>query len=506
MKILTLFISLMIAAVLSSSMCVFALDSAAKEENKPYPVGFDLVTLTDPSRSYPSPDGTGFESRRLRIYIWYPAKKAGKNPMTVGDLVAMAQEDFSPPSLPVPLLKGLDEKERTALLGKPLGSFRGIEAADGSFPLLVIGQGLYYESPLSQIYLCEHLAGLGYVVATCPLKGTQYRLVNLSAEDLETEVRDMEFVIASARSRKGTDPHKLGIVGYDLGGMAGLLLAMRDPEAAALLSLDSGILTPHRSGLPASHPSYKEDRFVIPWMHMTQARFLAKEKQGGANALLSDRKKYGDSWLVSVTTDNHGQFSSYSKFGIKGGVEGYWRSVAEDASQIHDGIMKLAGDFFDSILKGDKSAAERLEAAASGAQSKIFSIEHKKGAAPEPSRRSLINTIIEKGLAEAKKIIEKMKVVDLAVKPLDEQELDWLGYHFLLWWGRETDALEIFKLNTELNPASADAYASLGEASMILDRKDDARAAFKKAIELNPDIPGVKRALEELEKETQKGK
>ena len=94
-----------------------------------------------------------------------------------------------------------------------------------------------------------------------------------------------------------------------------------------------------------------------------------------------------------------------------------------------------------------------------------------------------------------------MKAADPAVKPLDEQELDWLGYHFLLWWGRETDALELFKLNTELNPASADAYASLGEASMILGKKEDARVAFKKALELKPDLPGVKRVLEELEKE-----
>ena len=475
----------------------------------PYPVGFELIRTTDPSRTFPSLDGSGFRERPMRVYVWYPALRAGSDPLTIGDFVDMAADDFrlserassagrSASLLPVPLAEGLDEAGLRALLARPLKSFRGLEPSPEEFPLLVVGQGLYYESPLAQVYLCEFLAGRGYVVAACPLLGTQYRLENLSVEDLETEIRDMEFVIAAARSRPAPKVRGLAVVGYDLGGMAGLVLAMRNPEVQAFLSLDCAILFPHFSGLPQNHPGYREDRFTIPWMHATQARFI---EAGGAReglTLLSDRKAYGDTWLVSVPTTCHGQFSSYAKFGIRKPVPGYWGEVADDAEFFHDAVCRLAGDFLDSVLKKEAGASARLLAAAG--ESNPFRVEHRKGAAPPPSSRSLIHAIIEKGVAAVRPEIERLRSADPAAKVIEEDELDWLAYHFLLWWGKRDEALEAFRLNAELNPASAKAHAGLGEAFLTLGRNDEAAAEFRKALEINPDMPGVKAALDRLTK------
>lgn len=249
-----------------------------------------------------------------------------------------------------------------------------------------MGQGLYYESPLSHFVLCEFLASYGYVVATSPLLGTRYRLVNINVEDVETEVRDMEFVLAAVRTLPFADPGKLGVIGYDLGGMAGLIMSMRNPDVDAFLSLDSGILDMHHSGLPNSHPQYREERFRIPWMHMTQARFIRTEKDRVAAPALFERKTCGPSYLVYVPTSNHGDFSSYAAMGITRAVPGYWGAPESDPKPLYEEICRTALAFFDDSLKKDGGSLEQLLQAGQGAGpgKPSFKIEHKTGlTAPE---------------------------------------------------------------------------------------------------------------------------
>ncbi|NIO19754.1 MAG: hypothetical protein GTN76_03185, partial [Candidatus Aenigmarchaeota archaeon] len=113
-----------------------------------------------------------------------------------------------------------------------------------------------------------------------------------------------------------------GVIGYDLGGMAGLVLSMRNPDIDAFLSMDSAILFGHFSGLPVNHPQYLEKRFTIPWMHMTQARFIQKFHDEQGLSTLIGRKSYGDSYLVPVQTSNHGHFTSYAMLDIRDAVPG----------------------------------------------------------------------------------------------------------------------------------------------------------------------------------------
>ncbi|MBM3305002.1 MAG: tetratricopeptide repeat protein [Candidatus Aminicenantes bacterium] len=490
----------------------FATGPAAELEYGPFAVGFEIIQTVDICRPFPAEDGSGFRGRPMRAYIWYPARETSPQPLTVGNFVCMASDDFrlsrgisgaegNDVRLPVPLAKGLDTPELQALMRKPMKAGLGVRPAQGKFPLIVLGQGLYYESPLSQAVLSEYLASRGYVVATCPLLGTQYRLVNMTAEDLETQIRDLEFVIATARSHHSAESGRLGVVGYDLGGMAGLVLAMRNPEVDAFLSMDCAIQSPHFSGLPGIHPSYREDLFTIPWMHIAQSRFAEAARQSKDPDLLSDRKKFGDTWIVTVPTENHGQFSSYAMFGIRRAVRGYWGPVAADIELLHDAICRLAGDFFDVVLKSDAYAAQELRAAAEENRRGPLKTEYKKGAAPPPSSRLLMHRIIEKGPAAGRKEIDNLRSADPGNHIFIEAELHWLGYHLLLWWGREDEALEVFRLSVELNPRSAAAYAGLGETCLVLARTDEAVAALRKALELDPDLPNVKAALERLEKQ-----
>ena len=466
----------------------------------PFTPAFRLIEASDAARSFPSEDGTGLVPRPVRIYVWYPAAQKSSEPMRFDDYVRMALEDFRTAILPVPLSKGLGAAVLQKLRDSSVKAVRGAAAATGKFPLLVLGQGLYYESPLCHFVLCEFLAAHGYVVATSPLVGTRYRLVNITVEDVETEVRDMEFVMAEARALPFVDAEALGAVGYDLGGMAGLLLTMRHPEVRAYLSFDSAILDKHYTGLPLTHPGYHEGTFRVPWMHMLQARFIRPEKDRAAARSLLERKAFGPSYLVHVPTSSHGQFSSYAALGIDRAVPGFWGPPSPDTKPVYENICRISLAFLDSCFKKDPAALEGLvrAGAAPGSGMPAFKIESKTGAAAPPAEAELVKLIIDKGVGQARPSIERLHADHPGVPLIDESVLNWLGVHFLYWWGREEEAIGVFELNALLYPGSSNAYDSLGEAYAAQGRKDDAIRSYRKALELDPKNANAKAALESL--------
>jgi dienelactone hydrolase len=466
----------------------------------PYTPGFTLIETSDPSRSYPSGVGEGTLPRPLRVYVWYPAEKTAGAPMRLDDYVRMALEDFRTSILPVPLVKGLDPKALQGLRASSVEAVRGAEAGPGRFPLLIFGQGLYYESPLAHFVLCEFLASHGYVVATSPLLGTRYRLVNINLEDLETEVRDMEFVKVTAVALPFADPARLGVIGYDLGGMAGLIMTMRDPDVDAFLSLDSGILDRHFSGLPATHAQYREDRFRVPWMHMLQDRFIRSEKDRSAAPSLFERKAFGPSYLVHVPTASHGQFSSYAALGITAAVPGYWGPSTADPMAVYEAVCRGSLAFFRRHLGNDRRPLEELLRAGHepGPAGPAFRIEYKEGSPAPPPETELVRLIIDKGIGRARPEIERVRAGHPGLPLIDESVLNWLGVHFLYWWGREDEAVGVFELNVSLYPGSWRALDSLGEAYAGRGRTEDAVRSYKKALELNPEDRDAKAALETL--------
>ena len=463
-----------------------------------FQAGFRLIELLDGSRSVPADDGMGATPRPMRIYVWYPAKPSTGARLRLDDYVRLAREDFRPAAVPVPLAKGFEKAGLAACLSKLAGAARDGEAEAGRFPLLVLGQGLFYESPLSHFILCEFLASHGYVVATCPLYGTRYRLVNLTVEDVETEARDMEFVRAAVRAMPFVDAGRLGVIGYDLGGMAGLIVSMRDPEVAGFLSLDSGILDRHFSGLPGSHPQYREDRFRIPWMHMTQARFIRTEKDRSVEPSLFERKAFGASYLVHAPTTNHGDFSSYAALGITQEVPGYWGPPASDPKPLYEGICRLALAFFDDCLKGESGELVRAISSGQGTDTPAFKVEWKKGQPAPLSEAVLVDLIINEGMAKARPVIERVSTSHPGLSVIDETVLNWLGLHFLYWWGREDESVGVFELGASLFPGSWRAHDSLGKAYASRGRKEDAIRSYKRSLEINPENAGAKAALDRL--------
>ncbi len=106
--------------------------------------------------------------------------------------------------------------------------------------------------------------------------------------------------------------------------------------------------------------------------------------------------------------------------------------------------------------------------------------------APKKSiAETLYKIAIEKNVASAIAGYRKLKAENSPAFDFSEGELNTLGYQ-LAAKKRTKDAIEIFKLNVEMFPKSANPYDSLGETYLADDQKDLALASYKKAFELDP--------------------
>jgi tetratricopeptide (TPR) repeat protein len=78
-----------------------------------------------------------------------------------------------------------------------------------------------------------------------------------------------------------------------------------------------------------------------------------------------------------------------------------------------------------------------------------------------------------------------------------ENDMNALGYN-LLRAQKITEALEIFRLNTEDHPNSANAFDSLAEACLLSGNKTEAIKNYEKAVKINPNFQSSIEALRKL--------
>ena len=115
-----------------------------------------------------------------------------------------------------------------------------------------------------------------------------------------------------------------------------------------------------------------------------------------------------------------------------------------------------------------------------------------------PVVAKLAKTIEDKGVEAGIAEYHELKAKQSAMYDLSESQLNELGYQ-LLRTGKRKAAVEIFKLNVEAFPKSANTYDSLAEAYAATDERDLAIANYKKSIELDPENKNAVESLKRLE-------
>ncbi|MBL7959742.1 FKBP-type peptidyl-prolyl cis-trans isomerase [bacterium] len=130
----------------------------------------------------------------------------------------------------------------------------------------------------------------------------------------------------------------------------------------------------------------------------------------------------------------------------------------------------------------------------------LFDVELMGVSEPKTSISEILAAIIfEKDIQAAVDEYHHLKKTQPDTYNFKESQLNMLGYQ-LMQAGKTAEAIEIFKLNVESYPQSANVYDSLGEACLIGGKKELAKINYKKAVELNPKNVNAIEILKTLEK------
>lgn len=472
-----------------------------------YPVGFKFIYKYDYSRSwkakedangYPQAEGRG---RLIRISVWYPAKNRPYAPKILyRDYMPSTGEDSASAELNrlleqrdvSNLRASLKEEEFNNLVLMRMAAVRNAVPQSGTFPLIIYSAGLNNSSQ-DNVVLCEYLASHGYIVITVPQLGTTSLDVNLklqSPPDLETQALDLQYAIGAVYGLPNVDHNRLGIIGYSVGGVVALNLAMRNTDVDAVVTLDPTFgVTPYIK-LATGSPYYAPTNLRVPWMYMYRV-------EPATNLAVSDALKYSDRYRLELTGMLHQDFSSFPMFSTQPAATR--TRTPETGKRGYRTICRYILNFFNAYLKGDKRGLEFITRSPreNGAAESIARFEICNRIMAPPTEEKFLRVIEQDGFERAVELYSESRAGDPQQPIFSENFLNQLGYR-LINQNRLAQAIEIFKLNVEAYPSSANVYDSLAEAYMLSGSKEMAIKFYEKSIELNPNNKSAIEAVKKL--------
>jgi hypothetical protein len=384
------------------------------------------------------------------------------------------------------LARSLGPERFELLLQQPVAAIEKAKALEGPFPLIVIGQGLYYESPVAFAALAEYLAGRGFVVATCPLVGTNSPIVRLDVRDLETQARDLEFVIARARRFPFVSPDQLGVFGFDVGGMVGLILTMRNADVDAFVSVSTDILYDRPHGLPENSPHYDPLALQAPWLHSVPASWMRPEDAQIES--LFDTARHSKRYLLLTKGLGHVDYTSYALIADRSAMGGYWEAANPKILESHKTVNRYISEFFAAFLMQDpKSIAFLSQDPKQAVPGSTMTLEHRQAVPVLITYEGFVQAVVA---GEAERAIEKVRALR-ATAPnhilLRETYLERLVWSLRDTWGFYEKVMPVIRFKAELYPGSANALWELAEGYIVIGDHPAAIEVYNRLLELDPD-------------------
>lgn len=449
-------------------------------EPGPYTAGFTQLERSDASRPFRTPrrlDGTlrnGDRARPIRISIWYPAQKTNGTALTFGDYLDLVAEEqtFAPVTADdrrraedaffgAPLLNTLTKEQRANM--RPLAgrAIRDARPVDGKFPVLLYSLGSAAIAHVTPEYLASH----GYVVVQSPRLGAFAGLPqdNRDALDLETKLRDIDFVINEMRAWKQADLTSLASLGFSAGGRWALAAAMKYPDVKAVVSLDSVML--FDDPLLAAWrtmPHFNLDAVRVPVLHMTRKEFADQDSA----AMWKDLRYADRTQIVYEPGLDHWDFQS---LGLATAMAGARGQLAPRIEQTFVEWNRNTLAFLDQHLKGGKAFEAKNATHIAALPAPIT--------APE-----FLGAFVDEGTDVAIAAFKKTWQ-ERGTPPVAEAVVNVVGYN-LLFGGRATEGLRVLELNVEAYPRSSNTYDSLADAHLALGNRAKALELTKKAAEM----------------------
>ena len=474
----------------------------------PYPVGLKVVNQYDSSRKFPAtpdrPEAPARQgSRPLQTLIWYPALQSRSKPMTVGDYVVLADREiyFDTPDQE-------HNKWRRRLKSSfdvPLWAVGDARMAEGHYPILI-----YAPSDSSIAWenadLCEYLASHGYVVLASRSMGVSTRDMTDDLAGIDSQALDISFLISYAARLPDSDSSKIAVVSFSWGGISSLFAAARDPRIQVLAEMDGSMR--YYPGLVASAGDIHPEQFQMPLLFLTANDMSYIEDLDAYHGPPNERIgrsvlnewTHGDVTTVNMVGMSHPEFCSMfqrmqnAETFAGDQVADYGR---EDANTSYSWVALYILQFLNAYVRHDDGAKAFLgrTPAENGVPRHIMEIRFSPKSFAE-----IMRSAARTGEESAWKAFQSFAADPRhRFMPGEERTINRLGYAFL----QEKDpssAVVLFKLNAKAYPDSANAWDSLGDGYEATNDIQDARMAYARSVELNPDNEHAKGELVKLRK------
>ena len=470
-------------------------------------VGFRLIEGQDASRVVTGGSGGATHPRPLRTYVWYPAER-GAPTMRFGRYAELAEGDIWPPEVAGaqqnklkyanrPLARSLGPAGFDALLRQPVLAVENAQPLAGPFPLIGLNPGLYYESPVVFAALGEYLAGRGFVVASTPLNGTNSPVARVVETDLETQVRDLEQVIARARELPFVSRDTLGVLGFDMGGMAGLIFSMRSVDVDAYASIGSGLLFEHQSGLPRIAHGYDPLALRVPWFHADRAQNAASPPNSNQESLFAQATR-SDRYLLLIENMDHFDFTSDALVAGPDAVAGYWTARTPARAASSRTVALYLHRFFAAALAHDAdSRAFLAKVPEDSIPGRKVTIEHRAATPASITYEEFVAAVVAGRADEA---IGKLRAV-AAAEPnhfmLQQNNLQRAIASLLFTWGLGREALPVVEFMAERYPSQGAEQLRV-EAYVLAGDYPAAIEVLARFVEQNPNATAARERLEAL--------
>ncbi|MBO3700203.1 dienelactone hydrolase family protein [Fabibacter sp. E12] len=482
-------------------------------EKGKYNVGFKHYTTSDSTRTYSRAyDYTNKEvDRPIPVSMWYPSEQNldDLEPFQVLDYLEILKEEEEWEHLPNEQILNWFYYANTPANQKHLvektTAHHNSEFSKGRFPVVIYAPS-YQASSIENFSLCEYLASHGFVVISSPSRGTKTRWFSINnAMEMETQARDVEFLMKEARKIPIADNDKIAIMGFSFGGLSNIIVQNRNDKVKAIVSLDG--TERYQYGILNQSPSFDAQNIDVPYMHMAQKDIpetvLIEDK---IDAELNTRFQLFDSITNSRTHQLKFHNLTHSYFSTLG-VLFADRDKRQDKSDIE--IMKSYKLVTLYTLNFLNSALNQLDKASTFIENDPSSNGIANDLITQKIKQSSIEDIFTfrdfNDLASGQNYENLSQFYDSIIKKhpsfkIAEGNLNTLGLQLVFNPNTASQGVNVFLLATRLYPNSANLYDSLAEGYLFNGIEEKAIESFEKSLELNPQNQNAISRLRQLRK------
>lgn len=481
-------------------------------EKGEYNVGFKHYTRIDSTRIYQIENNFDNQliNRPIPISIWYPTKTKSSefNQLSVLDYLKILKEEEESKNLPNELLLDWfpdlgDTPQNRAHLSEKVNALSDAVFLEGKFPVVVYAPS-YQASSIENFALFEYLASNGFIVISSPSRGTDTRwLEGGTSKDMETQSRDIEFLIKEIHKYENIDFDRIALMGFSFGGLANVITVMKNKTISAVVSLDG--TERYNYLVLEKSPYFNLDRFDIPYVHFAQ-KDIPEDVLTSDNipAELNYKFQLYDSLKYSNVYSYKFHNLTHSYFGTIGVLFAY-RDKRQDKSDekimaSYKLLSKYALQFLNTNLKNDEKARKFIENGPheNNISENLVSKKMKKPITKEFDYKDFKNLALNHGYKDLIPLYQKSLSKYPSLK-LEEGMLNNLGLRLSFNAGMLEKGINVFLLAVHIYPNSANLYDSLALAYLYNNDVKNAITNYRKSLELNPENQNAIDKLKELE-------